>query len=504
MAVVNGDVNVGVNVRGGQGDGARKVDETAASLDKLKGASDRTTTSVLTLKDKVGALKETAGPVNVVREGFENLRSNVGFVIASVTGLVGVVADVVGGIIELAQANDEAARATKRWGDTAEERALAVKSAWDALNTVKLTPHEEALRGINEQLKIAESTATALKDDYDELQPVLREMGSLRATQAALESAIARDNERQAAALKNIVERMREASVLAVPIISPFTGNADDLAVGTNFWGEGETPEMKAAREKRLRDALARARGGGSRPTPPASNREGLDALLGLDLSDDVLGDYLKSVRALEESSGGRTGEGGADGDLARGPSRMQALAGDIRDFTASLSESIPMMSEWSGALGQISQLWGDYAESGKGAARATILSVGAIAQAGAEQIKNERLRAGVLSVIHLGLGTALMFVAGAQQEAIGHLAGAAILGSVAIFGGGGGAGSSRGSSSSTRSLNRPLSERQTSGNTTVIINGTYIAGHTMQETAAELHALGRRGVGGGFVPAGG
>jgi len=96
------------------------------------------------------------------------------------------------------------------------------------------------------------------------------------------------------------------------------------------------------------------------------------------------------------------------------------------------------------------------------------------------------------------------MFVPGAQQEAIGHLAGAAILGSVAIFGGGGGAGSSRGSSSSTRSLNRPLSERQTSGNTTVIINGTYIAGHTMQETAAELHALGRRGVGGGFVPAGG
>ncbi len=224
-----------------------------------------------------------------------------------------------------------------------------------------------------------------------------------------------------------------------------------------------------------------------------------------------------------------------ASGALTKVEDSGASAANAIRDFTGALADSLPNATAFADALRTTSQLYDTYASAARAAADAkaaadaesdetkkkpllldqlakeasarkagavaAIGSIGAIAKAGAEQIKNERARAGVLSIIELGLGTGLMFVPGMQAEAAGHLAAAAILGSVAIFGGGGGQ-RGRGGGAGSRAV-RPVSDGERSSGAIVLnINAPWF-GPSPQEAAAGLAAfLGRVG-GTGFGQAG-
>lgn len=185
-----------------------------------------------------------------------------------------------------------------------------------------------------------------------------------------------------------------------------------------------------------------------------------------------------------------------------------------IRDFSAALAAAIPDMGDFAGALNEISNQWATYAElqanagedvakqaaAQKALATATIGSLGAIAKAGASRIKDERLRAGVLSIIELGVGTGMMLTPGMQAEGAAHLAAAAILGSVAIFGGAGGSKSHAATSSGDRAF-KPMNDNAVGGALVVNINAPWF-GPSPQEAAAGLAAFLGLAAGTGFSAA--
>lgn len=204
-----------------------------------------------------------------------------------------------------------------------------------------------------------------------------------------------------------------------------------------------------------------------------------------------------------------------------------KSYAAAISDFTTQLSASIPMMAAFSAAAGTIASSWDAVASAndnvmqvearyreGKASeielseaaaaarkmeGKAALDSVGAIAKAGAEQIKNERLRAGVLAIIETGLSIASFamydYVGGAA-----HAAAALMLGSVAIFGG---SKSSSGKAEQPRTQQAPSTAQQpTQSVTQVNVYGGWYGSQSPQENAWALEQQTRRHAGNGFARA--
>lgn len=479
-AVANGDVNVRVNVPG-SGDGPKKLDETARGLDAVNA--------------RLGAVKESIKPVNKARESFENLRSNTFFVVGAVTSLIGGLAGLADSLSTNSQAisafaavQKEVAGALGETRDLVEDIQIKLGKRQPKTDMEKLGESMRETWAKNQELIDKGSAAvTAHQERVAELKHLYGEYAP--ATQKAMkELALAQTNvndltDAQNAALRESIDLFNE---LARAAGQAFHQDLKD-ASGKPFFQQWKAPAGGGG-----------GGGGGGAGAQPRNLEEQRGDFFGQ--SRPVSGRF--AVDPASGESAKRVLWEDAPEEFWRTPandnSLFQTMAADVRDFTGALSEALPGMEAFTGALGQISEVWGKYAESGEGAARATIASLGAIGRAGAEQIKNERLRAGVLSVIELGIGTGMLFVNPA--EAASHFAAAAILGGVAIFGGSS-AGGARGGGAGGRPLSAPLGDRS-SGNITYVINtGVYIAGRTEQESAAELHTLDRRAYGSGWVP---
>lgn len=205
----------------------------------------------------------------------------------------------------------------------------------------------------------------------------------------------------------------------------------------------------------------------------------------------------------------------------------MLALSDAVRDFATTMGDGIPMLGAFAGALGSVATAFDGVsaandnamkvaeayregkaseqemveamADARKTEARAAMDSVGFLAKAGAEQIKNERLRAGVLAVIETGLGLGKAAI-GDYAGAAGHFAAAATLGTVAIFG-------SASSSSSPQQQSRAQdaiaaqTQAQTSM-TTVNVYGGWFGASSPQENAWALEQQSRRHAGNGYARA--
>lgn len=475
MALVQGDVRVTVGVTG-KGD-TSVVKQAGKDIAKIGTSTDAAT-------KQVGGLgTQLKGLWGVMRQA-ANIIPGLG-----ISGMIGAAFTGISALIDgITGSEARAAEGAKAWAEEAKRTGDAIRGAESALDRFHVDPLSAALGAINSQLSKARGDAEKTKSSFELQKPILLDINRLTALQAALERGIANDTAATADNLALILKRMAERERLTVPLISPFTGNADDLALHHDLAGTAYTDEQWAARQKRLSAALAgqRARGGGGQEVDKRRAQRGdffgQDQPQGQQFQSTQNHDWMYDPTADEAEV-----------------AKAKALGGAVRDFASALSDALPGMDAFSAALGRISQMWGDYAETGKGAATATIKSAGAMALAGAEAIKNDRLRAGVLSVFHLGLGTALLFNPVTAAEGAAHIAGGLILGGIALASGGGGGGHSSGPKA--RQVARaPLSDRTQSGGVTFIVNGTYIAGHSAQETAADLHAMMQRG-GSGFVP---
>ncbi len=563
MGVTNGEIKVSINITG-QGDGPKKVEDTAKALDKVDKSSTQAAGGVNNLTARVGALKTGVGPVNMLREGFEFLRSNIGFLgtaIASATAVFGalfsllssdtsideyaakaltaatnshklsselsdVAAKARGAVVPLAQMRKEllglvVASAKLAGDDDRADFLVRQAGAADAAKTAedagkKLVDDKQKMWTAENALKKAEANAASLQRTRDGLIERINKAeagrlvglpGSVEDTSGWIRALVETDvalthNTAVVAGLKQVHKDLGEQVALSTDRLAALKQAADEASIiempELTFTPE-KGPVRPPSPEQTLRSALLRGdqaaidkafaadRKGALRLDPGAANDNRM-----FDVDPDQIDAITRGQEAMQAYIGTIA--------EARELTAASDLGGWIRDFSAALSEAIPGMGAFSGALSEISTLWGEYAETGKGAARATILSVGAIARAGAEHIKNERLRAGVLAVIETGLGLGLMFVPGRQAEAGGHFAAAATLGAVAIFGSGSSS-SAAGSQDRQRSFARPLSERTQSG---MVVNnwwGPYIAPGRDQQSAAELHAIMGRGESGGWVP---
>lgn len=154
---------------------------------------------------------------------------------------------------------------------------------------------------------------------------------------------------------------------------------------------------------------------------------------------------------------------------------------------TSQIAAFIPEFAAFGEAASEVSEIWSKYADEQFNVGAAVGSSAGALAKAGAQQIKNERARAGVLALIELGLGLGKQFVPGLQAEAAGHFASAAVLGLVAA-GVGGGGGKSGGKRTQPKPRQLTSSESRGSGNWTVNINAPYLA--SSQETARAIRDI--------------
>lgn len=564
MAVTSGNVNITVRVDG-VGTAPAKVKETKTEVDKLNESSKKAGASATSLKDRMGALKSAAGPVNVVREAFENLKSNMGLVglavggVLSVLGtlyelldtpridstvekfnrltasvnestgaLAGLVAEaaklrgsLAGVDSEIAEIDAEVAERQGRWEDAAAARERAGMIRVDD----RIKADEEKLAESDKAANQAEGLVRKAREQKREVDAEAYHLEQMIAMRAA-----------QGLATQKQVEQLAAVRVAQATVIVNLE-MAETAYDGAARAADGYARKLVALDAKRAsldEPAVAKPKkptgGGGNAKENAKRYRDAWmqdPAFVSPDFVPPIVPDLGRDDahfgRALKVD----------DQDKAQKATlasmRKRGMADEIRDFSASLSEALPGMQEFSGALGVISSSWADVAAANDNAAdvyekfldkkatesellkatkdartaevRGIIASVGAGAMAAAESIKNERLRAGILATIHLGLGTALMFVPGAQQEAIGHLAGAAILGSVAIFGGsksGGGSISGR----SSRAVGRSLSDQGGAGGAwTFNIFGGWFGTASPQETAASLYQLTRRGGGSGYVP---
>lgn len=577
MAVMSGNVNVTVRVDG-VGSAPSKVEESKKAIKSLGDEAQKSGSVVSSLKDRMGSLKTSVGPINAVRETFENLRGNLGLVGLAVGGLVTVFGALIDAIdtprvdatverfnrlstavagstrelagllsqasqlgaalgavdSEIAQIDADVAEREGRWADALElrERATRMRAA------DRIKEHEDKLAEADDVANKAELGVRKAREQKRETDTEIAHLTELIEMRRA-QGLGTQLQEQQLVAVRiaqgGVITNLRIAEDAYAKAARSVDGYSRKLAAldrqldsldkpaaekPVKSPGGGGVKTRVDEAEKRYRDAM------NARPwMDPGGDRH----LVG---QDDINAGMVPDFLARNDNFFERASQFDARDQARRSEmDRRGRMAADIRDFSASLSDSIPGMSEFSGALRDIGGAWGEVAAANDNAtevyskylegrateaeylkaakdartaeARGAIASIGAIATAGAEQIKNERLRAGVLSTIHLGLGTALMFVPGAQQEAFGHLAGAAILAGVALFGGSSG-GSSRGGSRSggSRSVARTLSDNGgVGGAVTLNVFGGWFGTSHPAETAAALHSLMQRGSGSGYVP---
>ena len=474
-------------------------DEVSAMLRKVEAQARQMATGMKeagTATAGVGSqlddLKGKASGVNKVREVFENLRSNAFFVVGAVTGLVEIVGTAVGAIVDLVDGANDAAKALAYWEAQQKLTNSAIEAGWKALDRFASSPLEAALADINAQLFKARLTLQDLKNDEDGRRQVLDDIKGLRAVQAGIEAQIATDQERQAEALDRIIARMHEASTIA-PIISPFTGNADDLAVPVNDLGE--TPEMEAARRQRALDAAARMRrGGGSGPRERAGQRgDFFGQSLGVS-GRFATNDAPSPFKEVDEALLSMFAEGGAAESGGESPlARMATDAEKLRDALQHVADAASLvahtMPEMGAALGEVQAITAQVVDGKMQLTEALAAGATAIAANAAKAIGGVRAEAAVRAAYEVGMGFATL---ANPIVSAGHFTAAALLGAVAAGAGGGGGGRAGGSSRGERA-----DSGGSGGPATIVYNFSSLVTDQQQVTTA-LRRAGRssRGTG--------
>lgn len=547
MAIVNGTVSVSIQIEG-TGQGAKKVEEAAGSIKKLERTATTATAATSSLGDRIGGLKNDAKSIDGLRNGFEMLRANFGFIAGAIGGVIAVattlwellgagspipqfivdtekasiaeyefakqlyqtveasqkaaigIDSVRSATLKLAAANATAAGDQKRAADLLRSAGVVEANAQVVETEKSINDIFERRQKLVAAATAAENRAKQLRGDATRAEFAGNQAGRagdielasrglsasiVAKTSAALAEAEAAAARKEALSLSEQLGVQNEAIKAqkeALTRAADTTIVLDELLVMPEASKPGGAPDKQAA----LRKALL------------SGDQKAIDAAFkgagsgGLAANDNQLDESLRATDALAKSS---------EQVINYVNALEQLQAGNfVRDFSLALSEALPGMGEFNGALSQIAETWSQWGAGSKSTRDAVVGSLGAIAKAGAAQIKDERARAGVLSIIELGLG----FAAIASQNypaAAAHFTASAILGSTAIFGGASG-GSNGGGRGGGNQQTRPAQiggETLGSGGVRVVIQGNYYGGRSEQEAGSDFARLTRRPQGTGF-----
>lgn len=210
---------------------------------------------------------------------------------------------------------------------------------------------------------------------------------------------------------------------------------------------------------------------------------------------------------------------------LVEGASELSALGTGISVLSTRLAEGLPELERYGQALGLMADQFGAvaaandnllevqqkhvlglatgaevqsaYADAQKKTTGAVVASIAGFARAGAERIKNERLRAGVLSVIETGLGLGALATFN-YPVAAAHFAAAGVLGSVAIFGGAS-SGTSSGGATAQRNVMQSTAQPFQQAGPSIHIYGGFFGNGSPQENGDALWQRMQAAYGTGF-----
>jgi len=238
--------------------------EAARAGQNVTAANDRIKTSVDGFKDKIK-------PIDMVREGFNKLRENLGFVATTATVVGSAVIGVVSGIAKLVSGSDRVEIALKRWRENQGELNKTIERGKDLLEVFSRTPLEEALTNVNIQLRYTRELAAEIKGDKDEWRAKLAQINELTGIQIGLQRKINEEHDvrlRKLVEIKAATERVNIATAHGSDIIFGSRKGEFGYDPSLDFetdpvTGEILTPEIKAARKRKLDAALARLKGGG-------------------------------------------------------------------------------------------------------------------------------------------------------------------------------------------------------------------------------------------------
>lgn len=238
--------------------------EAARAGQNVTAANDRIKTSVDGFKDKIK-------PIDMVRESFNKLRENLGFVATTATVVGSAVIGVVSGIAKLVSGSDRVEIALKRWRENQGELNKTIERGKDLLEVFSRTPLEEALTNVNIQLRYTRELAAEIKGDKDEWRAKLAQINELTGIQIGLQRKINEEHDvrlRKLVEIKAATERVNIATAHGSDIIFGSRKGEFGYDPSLDFetdpvTGEILTPEIKAARKRKLDAALARLKGGG-------------------------------------------------------------------------------------------------------------------------------------------------------------------------------------------------------------------------------------------------
>lgn len=516
-AILSGVVRVVVETTG-KGDAPAKVKQSEKAIkdyEKAVGAAgeatEKTNTSVAKTAD---AVKASLKPVDAARGLFENLRSNF---LAMPLAIGGVVAGIVSFIDQITSAGSAAERIEKltgEWeqnlgkveqrldklrefmGETKGESLFGAEAGDEAAKLVdQVLTLEERLRDVRAQEEMIKEIVGELV--YEQLPDYDARIAKITKLQHEI-----RDAAEKEAEFRERIGRALIAAANAMRLLIP--GGLSGFAAGAK---RGNVIDLDAFGGPLVIPPGGPGGGGGRRASqdPLAALLAQLSAGADRNAADFARRSDTEEARAFRErldsygtDLGGRMLAAANDNALGISFGGGRSRADDIRDFTSALSDSLPVMGEFASMVSQLSETWTKWGEGSLTTRDAVVGSLGAIAKAGAQQIKDERLRAGVLSIIELGLGFANL---ANPAIAAGHFTASAILGSVALFSGG--SGSSKGSSGSGSGGRTPAprvggGDALGGGNITYIINAPWF-GPAPQESAAGVVSFIERPRGTGF-----
>lgn len=535
MALVTGDVKVTITMKG-QGDASAVVDKTTDSLKKTEVAAKGATSGFGALKASLAPLTEglssafaglskvanilpgfgvgglIAGAVGGLAALFDALTSGEeklsSFGEAMSTSLIGTFNLATGMSVLAAQAQD-AAKAVDAMGKvTIETYAKIAESRGDTTGAKSIRLFGSSVEA-DKAASDAESKASQAARDLaaaqaghtrarDEIDSAYRdiETAQLQHEKASEEFAWARVKEAKIAL---------EQSSKAITDLSPLVSSSAEAAKAARLYADEQ-----ALKANRLEGAGFYEPTEPSKVTIPGVSGANDNGFGGYDNIDDY-------YRSKQRDNGRSARDQARDFRMLQrklnppevpsaiystrdatdlGDSRPSDIANQIRDFTSALSDALPGMGQFNDALSKISSIWVEWGKSGKNTETAVVGSLGAIGLAGAELIKNDRLRAGVKAIIYGAEGAVHLLTPGMQALGAAEIGAAVALGGIAIFGGsGGGGGGARSTAPQRVSSGRDVS----AGAVNINIYGGWFGGQSPQESGAALEQRIRRAQGTGF-----
>lgn len=504
MSVMQAEVRARVTVAG-EGDGAKVVDDTDKALGRLEKGAKRTTAEVSELDKKAVGLTSGLGQgAKAVGAFGESFAGGLGKIMG-VVGAIGLAGGLVAGLIDAVGDKSFA-----RWTEQAKELEQTYKSVADQLRDIDVmlgrapekTKTQVAAEAafaswedLNQKIQDGEAAILQLQKERGFVtgQSVLHEKvradftGKIKIVEDELRILA---QQREAIESRHLELRKAQSAEIFKQVGLSALANAEALKAANAL--DGVMGKLRSGELAKLgQQALGgQAPGGGGGGGPSLAqqrrdemvelNRQGVAALRELEREqhEERLKLDGERLQAWADKRGKLERERLSEGMLGDAKSEGGLTAG-IRDATSVFASAVPQINEFAGALGMVASEMdrvsaandnlvevlakyrageADSTEVAKARTEATktvtsaiVGSVGAVAKAGAAQIKDERARAGVLAIIETGLGFATLFTN--PGESAGHFTAAAILGSVALTAGAAGTnkGGARASASTTR-----------------------------------------------------